>query len=298
MRAQRLAQRALALPYSGPEQVAGLPGALLFRANRGRTIFDGSGQLSFPPEVRRVWIDVGAHELESPLAALLSRPDLGVIAIEPLWEKWATWPNVPNLITIPFAIYSKEGSMTFHVNAYQATSSLLPSAADSRFDVATRTVEERPVTVIRLDRIMSRIPTGTCIEFLKTDVQGVDLQVLQSAGAEIKRVKVIRTEVSIRPMYEKQGESMSTREEFETYLAELGFHELGVSGDRPVDGKIAFVNLDFGREDWECAVPRAAESIRQEVNESIGGHERALAAARPLAESSTATSAKSSTAAR
>ncbi len=44
-----------------------IPGELLKEANRGRAVLQPDGFFSFPPEIRRVWLDVGAHHMESTL---------------------------------------------------------------------------------------------------------------------------------------------------------------------------------------------------------------------------------------
>ena len=208
---------------------------LLRKANRGREILDADGSFRFPKTVRRVWIDVGAHHLETT-GPELRYPDVAIIAIEPLAEAWATWPDSDRVIGLPVAIYLERGSMDFHVNALDDTSSLLESNQASPQGAVTRTVEVRRVPVIRLEDVLLAIPSRYPVAYVKTDVQGVDLQVLQSAGDSLKRVERVRAEVINAPDYKKlAGQGMASEREMVTYLQSQGFllaQETGVQADR------------------------------------------------------------------
>ena len=41
----------------------------MLQANQGRRVFADDGTFAFPPRVRRVWIDVGAHLLQTTVAS-------------------------------------------------------------------------------------------------------------------------------------------------------------------------------------------------------------------------------------
>ena len=60
-----------------------VPRELMAKANRGRQVVNPEGFFRFPSGVRRVWIDVGAHHLETTRAEL-RYPDVAIVAIEPL----------------------------------------------------------------------------------------------------------------------------------------------------------------------------------------------------------------------
>jgi len=226
-------------PRSGPAPsrtlAQHLPPALRASANHGREILGADGFLALPEGVRRVWVDVGAHHLETTKAEL-RYPDVAVIAIEPLKEAWSYWPDSNRVIGIPVAIYLEHGTMDFHVNALDDTSSLLESTGDDRTGGLTRTVEVRKVPVIRLEDVLNAVPEGIAIAYVKTDVQGVDLQVLQSAGESLRRVERVRSEVTNLGAYKKlDGKGMATENEMRTYLRKMGFEliaEDGVQADR------------------------------------------------------------------
>ncbi|MBX7187577.1 MAG: FkbM family methyltransferase [Vicinamibacteria bacterium] len=212
-----------------------VPADLRASANRGREILGPDGFLAIPKGVRRVWVDVGAHHLETTKAEL-RYPDVAVIAIEPLKEAWAHWPDSDRVIGIPVAVYLDRGTMDFHVNALDDTSSLLESTGDDRTGALTKTVEVRKVPVIRLEDVLNAVPEGIAIAYVKTDVQGVDLQVLQSAGESLRRVERVRSEVTNLDAYKKlDGKGMATETEMKSYLRKMGFDliaEDGVQADR------------------------------------------------------------------
>ena len=107
---------------------------------------------------------------------------------------------------------------------------------DDRTGALTRTVEVRKVPVIRLEDVLNAVPEGVSIAYVKTDVQGVDLQVLQSAGESLRRVERVRSEVTNLGAYRKlDGKGMATENEMKTYLEKMGFDligEAGVQADR------------------------------------------------------------------
>jgi FkbM family methyltransferase len=238
-------------PPPGPARAQTLaqyiPAALRASANRGREILRPDGLLALPKGVRRVWVDVGAHHLETTKGEL-RYPDVAVIAIEPLKEAWSYWPDSDRVIGIPVAIYLEHGAMDFHVNALDDTSSLLESTGDDRTGAFTKTVEVRKVPVIRLEDVLNAVPDGVEIAYVKTDVQGVDLQVLQSAGESLRRVERIRSEITNLPAYRKlEGQGMATETEMKTYLRKVGFDLVGEEGVQPDRGWLDQIYLNRDR---------------------------------------------------
>ena len=200
------------------------------QANHGRDVLRADGYFAIPEGVTRVWIDVGAHLLETTLPEVEKNPDLALVAIEPLAETWKAWPDNPRIIGIPAAVNRERGVMDFHVNASDGTSSLLPSdpkkALHPLTDLAAATVEVRQVPVLLLRDVLERVPPQLDIEFLKTDVQGVDLQVLKSAGEQLRRAWRVKTEVIVHNegVYLGEGDDAPGLEsDFDTYMKSMGF---------------------------------------------------------------------------
>ena len=88
------------------------------------------------------------------------------------------------------------------------------------------------VAVLRLDSILRLIPSTIRIELLKVDAQGVDLAVVQSAGAELKRIETLIVEVQeskANLLYRDQPGATETRSWIEKngfrYDAEYSYME-------------------------------------------------------------------------
>lgn len=201
-----------------------LPRQLLREANGGREVLREDGLFAFPKGVRRVWIDVGAHHLETTRTALLGNGDLGLVAIEPMAQCWREWPKIDRLIALPVALYLERGWHDFNVNANDATSSLAKGTPGAPLEKLRTTVEVRSVPVLRLEDVLERVPPDVEITYLKTDVQSVDLQVLKSGGEELRRVFRIRSEVITDGRYQDvEGVRSGTEGEFVEYSGQKGF---------------------------------------------------------------------------
>ena len=237
---------------SGPEGAPARPtydvhqtasAELLRQANRGRTIEGPDGLYVLPKSVRRAWIDVGAHLMEQTRAELRRHEDVAVVAIEPLEECWKAWDDNPRLIALPVAISTERGFLDFQVNAEDSTSSLLKSVEGNSVSELTRTVQVRKVPVLRLQDVLERIPPGVDVEFLKTDVQGHDLQVLKSAGEQIRRVERVQAEIINEAIYAGAGEwRPGTESEFVSYMEGKGFR---FEGDSNVRSKREWLDKHF-----------------------------------------------------
>jgi len=230
-----------------------MPIQLLRQANGGREVLRENGAFAFPKGVRRVWIDVGAHYLETTQAAFLQNKDLGLIAIEPMDQCWRRWPASDRLIALPVAIFVERGQRDFNVNAHDATSSLAKGMPGAPLEAPRKTVEVRSVPVLRLEDVLERIPAELEITFLKTDVQSLDLQVLRSGGEQLRRVFRVKTEVINDERYQDvDGEGHGTEKEFVEYMGRMGFvftRDLDVAPDRLYLDK-EFVNVNHPRYTW------------------------------------------------
>jgi len=99
---------------------------------------------------------------------------------------------------------------TFHINRMQATSSLLSSnqALANKFSLlgeALETVEQQSVDTARLDDLLLDDPDfKDGIDFLKIDVQGGSLQVLEGAKACLAKTLVCHIEAEFSEVYQDQ----------------------------------------------------------------------------------------------
>ncbi|HEX7360782.1 MAG TPA: FkbM family methyltransferase [Bryobacteraceae bacterium] len=154
-------------------------------------------------------VDIGAQSLAGEshsYAALLGILGVQVVGFDPLREKLlerADKEAFPGLTLLPFAI-GDGSSHTLHINNDDSTSSLFPlnGAHNSCFDhLATlRAIRTEEVTTRRLDDVLPEGP----VDFLKLDVQGSELMVLQAAERTLSQTAVVHCEVEFSPIYVNQ----------------------------------------------------------------------------------------------
>jgi FkbM family methyltransferase len=212
---------------------------------------DSGGEQQFsavrPEDADEVWIDVGAHAGESTLEAARKRPGLRVYAFEPNLSLAAgLMGRLPNYIVLPMAVAGRDGSAAFHLNRFDAASSLLPFHPEGLSHWVTAedlgVAETVPVPTIRLDTFLNRAGIRN-VEYLHVDAQGADLAVVQSAGERLRDVRRIKLEVQLGavPLYE----GAATRQETLRFLESAGFAL--ESSERQSDDQEE--NLTFVRKD-------------------------------------------------
>lgn len=156
-------------------------------------------------------VDIGAQELEDEqhiYAPLTGQLPYRVIGFEPLQDKidaaLARHPDAP--LTLYPTFIGDGQPHTFHINNYDATSSLLPlnqSLTAQLVDLSQlATVSTETVSTSTLDSVLADTPR---VDFLKLDIQGFELPVLEHASAVLQRTNVIHCEVSFAPIYAQQA---------------------------------------------------------------------------------------------
>ncbi len=164
---------------------------------------------SIVPELPRIRIvDVGASLVsgEEPFAPLLRSLDCEVIGFEPVEAELEKLRRAaqPNRTFLPYVVGDGTGR-TFHECNEAVTSSLLePDAgvadAFQMLGEFMRVVSRTDVATRRLDDI----PEAAGADFLKLDVQGGELMVLEGAANLLRGVAVVHTEVEFVPLYKEQ----------------------------------------------------------------------------------------------
>jgi len=164
---------------------------------------------------RRVWIDVGAHEGELTFPFAAADPSLLVYAFEPnLHAASRIMGRLRNYVVLPVAIADRDGSAELQINAYEPSSSLLPAdeagvkswVTEQEFKV----IGSVTVPTMRLDTFMNGAGIDS-VDYLKIDAQGLDLEVVKSAGDRLKDVAKVQLEatmVSYRQYEGAPGKSM------------------------------------------------------------------------------------------
>jgi FkbM family methyltransferase len=191
------------------------------------------------------WIDVGAHHGEHTLGYARHNPGLRVYAFEPNLSAAARlMGHAPNYVVIPMAVAEKDGCADFHINAFDAASSLLPLNEDgiASWDGAKVLKVDSVVSVptVRLDSFMELIGIQR-LDFLKIDAQGMDLAVIKSAGLRLRDIAKITLEVWVSPHPIYSG--VHSKDQVLSYLSERGFSL--ISTETQTDGLEE--NLTFAR---------------------------------------------------
>jgi len=175
-------------------------------------------------------LDVGAntgqfgHQLRSkygyrgrlisfePMAA--ARVELQARAAkDPTWE------------VMDFGLGEVSGVETLNVSANSQSSSLLPM--DDRHIAAAPEacyIRSEIVTIKTLDEIFPALGTASREVFLKLDVQGYEMRVLTGARAALEKIRLVRLEMSICPLY--QSEILI--EDLIAYMRRLGFNLVAI----------------------------------------------------------------------
>ncbi len=194
-----------------------------------RALRETFGRWARSRSYRRIWIDVGAHEgeLTFPFAAV--DPKLLVYAFEPnLQAASRIMGRLRNYVVLPIAVAEHDGSAELQLNAYEQSSSLLPPDAagleswvsEQSFNV----VESVTVPTMRLDTFMNRAGIES-VDFLKIDAQGLDLEVVKSAGDRL--VDVARVQLEATTGAYRQYEGAPGRAAVIEFMESRGFRLAG-----------------------------------------------------------------------
>jgi len=158
---------------------------------------------------RRIWSDVGAQEggLTFPFAA--ADPSLLVYAFEPnLHAASRIMGCLRNYVVLPIAVSEHDGSAELQLNAYEQSSSLLPADEAGVKEWITeqefKVVGTMTVPTMRLDTFMNEARIDA-VEYLKIDAQGLDLEVVKSAGDRLRDVAKVQLEATTASYRQYEG---------------------------------------------------------------------------------------------
>jgi len=154
-----------------------------------------------------------------------------------------------NYVVLPFAIAERDGSAVLQLNAYEQSSSLLPPdeagvkswVTEQSFEV----VGSVTVPTMRIDTFLNRMGIGA-VDYLKIDAQGLDLEVVKSAGdrlADVAKVQLEATTASYR-----QYEGAPDKTAIVEYMESRGFRLTGEeSQSHGQEANLTFVRGVAGR---------------------------------------------------
>lgn len=203
-------------------------------------------------------VDVGAMDVgeAEPWARLVSSGVASLIGFEPNpteCEK-LTQAGRANSRFLPHAL-GDGGAHNLHIGRNPMTSSLYPPDPEvmGRFHnlwELCETVAEEPLQTVRLDDVAE---ADDC-DFLKLDVQGAELLVLEGAPQTLETTLGLITEVNFLPIY--KGQALFADVDIELRSHGLSFHTLVGGGARPYRPLIKEdnPNLGFAQVIWSNAL--------------------------------------------
>lgn len=163
--------------------------------------------LDFPGEKNpSVAIEIGLHNtVMAPLG-----PENHVIGIEAsLQTIYQQWRNLakPGVLLLNAAMFDRDALSVFQVReGWPAANSLVTNTDLDKIAARFQVTKQDPVATLRLEHVFDAIPKSTRIDILKVDVQGVNWNVITSAGSEIARARSVFTECT-RDHTNKDGET-------------------------------------------------------------------------------------------
>jgi FkbM family methyltransferase len=172
-------------------------------------------------------VDIGAQELENGkhvYAPIIEHKiSHKIVGFEPLDERRITKVDQgnENFVTLLSTFIGDGEPQTFHINNFDATSSLLPlntKLIKEFVDLSELvTVKTEPVKTTKLDLAL---PDTFGVDFLKLDIQGFEFSALLHASSVLERTNVIHCEVSFFEIYQNQA----LFSEIETFLRSKDFY--------------------------------------------------------------------------
>jgi len=154
-----------------------------------------------------------------------------IISFEPLSEAYShlliNSKNDPNWIIAPrMAIGNEEGKKSINISGNSVSSSIL-KMTNTHIKGAPESVyiSSEEVYINKLDNIWGTFLKNKNNIFIKIDVQGYELQVLEGAINILPKIKGVQIELSLVPLYENQLLFLGMLD----YITNLGFELWDIS---------------------------------------------------------------------
>tara|TARA_B110001452_G_scaffold261682_1_gene260758 strand:- start:369 stop:1397 length:1029 start_codon:yes stop_codon:yes gene_type:complete len=217
-------------------------------------------RLPIVPEAfrERIIIELGANTVYTVRDTLLKQPKFRghfVVSFEPLLDKYAS--NLAGRskavmratlghhhrrgVILPFAVGPTQGVFDLQVSDIDGCSSLLNFTAPPQGKKSARpgcsvARERRRVPGVTLRTVMGWLPAGSEVDFLKSDIQGMDLLALKSAGDQLPRIRRVQMEAALGHHYNDGSPDCTT---VMAEMTTLGFRlasPVEIDGFAPLEG--------------------------------------------------------------
>src|SRR4029077_13812697 len=133
-----------------------------------------------------------------------------------------------NYVVLPVAVTTRDGSGELQLNSYEQSSSLLTPDDDGVKSWVSeqefKVIGSVTVPTMRLDTFMNGAGIDS-VDFLKIDAQGLDLEVVKSAGERLKDVAKIQLEATTASY--RQYEGAPGKAVIMDYMESMGFRLAG-----------------------------------------------------------------------
>lgn len=192
-------------------------------------------------------IDVGANYGEFSYELLNNFKEVFLIEPNPYLIKKLEdkFKNRKEVKIYNFGINNKNSTKKFYISA--DTGSTLSSIKKQNKILKenlkkTNIVSTQNINFLRLDDFIKKNLRQQSSIFLKTDTQGNDLEVLKSIGKYLNKIKYIKSEMSVIPLYQNQSSHWKILQFMKENNFEPIFFENGL---RAKDGKMIEYDIFF-----------------------------------------------------
>jgi FkbM family methyltransferase len=150
----------------------------------------------------------------------------------------------PEDINVNAGVYNKEGLLTLYKFNHSYLNTLDAEVGEQRIKDGEASIEKIDVKVERLETILDKYANGREIDFLTIDVEGFDLEVLQSNNWEKYRPKIICVED-----WMIDTEKYLAQSEKHKFLKSMGYVLVSKVIDSYIYSRVHFENLDDIKKD-------------------------------------------------
>jgi len=193
-------------------------------------------------------IDIGASDGGFTASLLKHYPIRKALLIEPLKHRCEQlrqrFPS-PEFHICNAAISSRNETCDFHVHEFDYVSSLKNRSSElvkSHNLIPSKQIDAIKVETKTIDCLLQELEWSDCVDLLKIDVQGSELDVLMGSVATLPRIKAIWCETSLEPIYEHAATFHSVHD----FLSAHGFKVVAIEeGIRGAGGQLLQIDALF-----------------------------------------------------